>query len=242
MDERLSYIKGPRGHLASVIHESAPNEDSPRRLVILAHGFTGTKCESGRLFVTTARALAAAGINALRFDFFGSGDSEGEFYQMTPNTEIDDLHAVIRWATKRFESVGVLGLSMGGGVSICTVADAPNVKALVTWSSVPDFSAWKPPEGKRIPEGNPISVGPAFFTDRPERDIPESYRSIRIPKLQIQGDRDMPGFLEGFRKFFPDAPSPKRHVVIKGADHTFNTWKDRKRAINLTVEWFLRYL
>jgi len=79
-------IRIPRAHLAAVLHR-APG----KRLVIFCHGFTGNKAESGRLFVQTARALQKAGINALRFDFMGSGDSSGEFHQMTPNTQIQDV-------------------------------------------------------------------------------------------------------------------------------------------------------
>ena len=46
--------------------------------MILAHGFTGLKSETGRLFVSTARALAECGLDALRFDFMGSGDSSDD--------------------------------------------------------------------------------------------------------------------------------------------------------------------
>ena len=47
--------------------------------VVFFHGFTGTKVEPHRIFVKTARELAAIGFYALRFDFRGSGDSEGIF-------------------------------------------------------------------------------------------------------------------------------------------------------------------
>src|SRR2546426_5960176 len=47
--------------------------------VVLFHGFTGDRMESHWLFVKCSRALALAGIASLRFDFYGSGESEGEF-------------------------------------------------------------------------------------------------------------------------------------------------------------------
>lgn len=238
--EKFLKIKGPHGALAAVLHQA-----DPKKLVIFAHGYTGTKSESTRLFVQTARALADAGISALRFDFWGSGDSEGNFDQVSPNTEIADLHAVIGWARKKgFTEIGVLGLSLGGAVSICTTAANPDVKVLVTWSSVPKFEGWTKgvtgPDG--VVRGNPIFGGPQLNTDHPKVDVPESYLSIKIPKLQIQGDNDIPGFLAGFQRFFPKASAPKKHVVIPGADHVFTTWPERRKVIKLTVNWFLKYL
>ena len=238
--EKLLKIKSHRGELAAVHHVV----DS-KRLVILAHGFTGTKCEAGRLFVQTARALAEAGISALRFDFWGSGDSEGSFDEASPNTEIADLHRVIAWARKqRYTDIGVLGLSLGAAVSICTVAENPHVKTLVTWSAVPKLAGWTKavagPGG--IIKKDPISGSPLFAKDHPKTDVPESYVFLKIPKLQIQGDNDLPGFLEGFQTYFPAASAPKKHVVIPGADHVFTSWPVRRKVIKLTVDWFRKYL
>jgi len=234
--EKFLKIKGPNGALAAVLHQA-----DPKKIVIFAHGYTGTKCESGRLFVQTARALAKAGISALRFDFWGSGDSEGDFNHVSPNTEIADLHSVIAWAQKKqFSEIGVLGLSFGGAVSICTVAENPRVKVLATWSSVPNLESWtKSVVGT---QGNPLCAGPQMSTDRPVIDVSEAYVSLKIPKLQIQGDNDIPGFREDFQKFFPAASTPKKHVVIPGADHVFTTWRDRQKVIQHTVKWFLKYL
>lgn len=45
----------------------------------MLHGFTGNKTETHFLYTRLARQLATQGIAALRFDFAGSGDSQGEF-------------------------------------------------------------------------------------------------------------------------------------------------------------------
>ncbi|RKX34853.1 MAG: hypothetical protein DRP71_05630 [Verrucomicrobia bacterium] len=242
MPEKPFLIPIPNGFLSAVLHSTRS-----RRIVILAHGHTGTKIETGRLFVHTARALADAGINALRFDFFGSGESSGDFCQMSPNTEIADLKRVIAWARRQgYNSIGLLGLSFGGAVSICTADQAgPGVlDALVTWSSVPGFRSWRsgPDTTFSTKKSDPNGHGKQFFTDRPEVDVPDAYTSLTIPKLQIQGDDDLPGFREQFTEYFPRALKPKRHTVIPGADHTFTLWPHRRRAIRETVKWFERYL
>ncbi|HSI85049.1 MAG TPA: alpha/beta hydrolase, partial [Candidatus Methylacidiphilales bacterium] len=257
LSEQMLWIPSGAYRLAAVLHaaqnvsaEAVATGKFP--LVIMSHGFTGNKLESGRLFATTARSIATRGLSVVRFDFMGSGDSTGEFYEMTPNTEIADLHAVIAWAQENgFGPIGLLGLSFGGAVSICTAAQAEKaepgtIAALATWSSVPGFKFWRhSPDGSAplpAPHTNGLQVGPEFYTDRPEVDVPESYQSLTIPKFQIQGDKDIEGFREKFAEFFKTAPKPKKHTVLKGADHVFTTWAHRLKVIDQTADWLAEHL
>ncbi len=231
------------GHadLSAVLH---PNEAS-RHLVILCHGFTGNKTEGNRLFVLTSRALQAAGFNVLRFDFMGSGDSSGDFSQITPNTQIRDLLDVLTWARSRYRKVAVLGLSFGGGTAICAAYQARRrPDALLTWSAVPDFSWWRtvPPPGDEPQPGNPMKTGRRFFSDRPKVDIPAAYVALDIPRLQIQGDKDLPEFRERFETYCPKSDPLVRHLVIAGADHVFNHWPHRRRVIRESIRWLRRQL
>ena len=107
-------LRTKHAHLSAVLHRAAG-----KRLVILCHGYTGSKIENGRLFVLTSRALQKAGLNALRFDFAGSGDSSGLFSEMSPNTEIRDALDVLAWAQRRYTKIAFLGLSFGGATTIC---------------------------------------------------------------------------------------------------------------------------
>ena len=72
------------------------NAAAPHPCVLMLHGFTGTSIEPHRLFVLMARAFASAGIAALRFDFRGSGQSEGFFSDMTLTRELEDALAAIK--------------------------------------------------------------------------------------------------------------------------------------------------
>ncbi|KLU63127.1 hypothetical protein CEB3_c04770 [Peptococcaceae bacterium CEB3] len=45
--------------------------------VILFHGFTGTKLEPHRLLLKISHALEKLGFASFRFDFLGSGESDG---------------------------------------------------------------------------------------------------------------------------------------------------------------------
>jgi alpha/beta superfamily hydrolase len=238
--ENPLVLRTREARLAAVLHRGRG-----KRLVICCHGFTGTKCESGRLFVSTARAMQKAGLDVLRFDFMGSGDSEGEFNEMTPNTQIRDARAVLAWGQRRYERVAMLGLSLGGATVICAAYEAKRrPDALLTWSSVPAFRWWRDlvGPGEKPKAGNPLIPGRGFYTDRPQVDVPEAYVALTIPRLQIQGDRDLAGFRERFATYCPQGDPLVRHLVIPGADHVFTKWEHRRRVIGESVRWLGRVL
>jgi uncharacterized protein len=238
--EKPFVLRTPRAHLVGVLHAARS-----KSLVILCHGFTGHKGENGRLFVHAARAFQKAGLNALRFDFMGSGDSSGSFNEMTPNTQIKDLLDVLRWARRRYRKIALLGLSFGGGTAICAAFQArPRPDALLTWSSVPSFRWWNTkPWPEIVPQaGNPLRPGKRFYTDRPKVDVPEAYPALDIPRFQIQGDNDMAEFRERFAAYCPQNDPQVRHLVIPGADHVFTTWKHRQLVIAESTRWLRKQL
>ncbi len=232
-------IPTPTAHLSAVLHRA-----EGKKLVILCHGFTGHKGENGRLFVQAARAFQKAGLNVLRFDFMGSGDSSGDFNQMTPNTQIRDAIDVLAWGRKRYKKVALLGLSFGGATSICASFQTEvRPDALLTWSSVPSFKFWNTaPAAGTTPLNDPLNVGKRFYTDRPKVDVPEAYNALDIPRLQIQGDNDLPEFRERFEAFCPKGNPLVTHRVVPGADHVFTTWAHRRLVIAESAKWLKKQL
>ena len=98
-----------------------PEEKGPFPAVAIYHGFTGTKVEPHRLFVKMSRALVQKGIAGTLWIFRGSGDSEGDFADMTVSGEIADAIRVLDFLQEQpevdGERLGVLGLSMGGAIA-----------------------------------------------------------------------------------------------------------------------------
>ncbi len=125
--------------LRGMMHLPVPPLKHPAPAVVLFHGFTGHRMESHWLFVKCSRALAKAGIASLRFDFYGSGESDGEFREVTLSGEIAGRahrRGLFAWANGIDpERVGLLGLSLGGAVA-ATLAPGLHAKALVLWSAV----------------------------------------------------------------------------------------------------------
>ncbi len=94
--------------------------DRPVPGVVFLHGFTGSRMEPGYLFPRAARVLAAAGIASLTFDFRGSGESDGEFVNVTVPGEIKDAHRALDFLknTTGIDTarVGLLGYGLAGRV------------------------------------------------------------------------------------------------------------------------------
>ncbi|SEI74537.1 hypothetical protein SAMN04488058_101499 [Deinococcus reticulitermitis] len=129
-------VNGQR--LYGMLH--TPDEPPPAQgwpSVALLHGFTGNRVENHRSFVLLARRLAASGVAALRFDFRGSGESQGDFSEMTVTGEVEDAGAACAYLRRQPgldpERVMLLGFSMGGLVAALA---APQVRPhrLALWA------------------------------------------------------------------------------------------------------------
>ena len=233
----------------------------PAPTIIFCHGFTGNRIEAHRLFVYAARELCKRGFAALRFDFRGSGESEGSFQSMTISREISDLEAALSWLYEREEvlkdKIGVTGLSLGGVVAILTAARDERIRALCTWSTPAEFralqNAAKIVFGEieieklvaksyiDLPSGD--RIGREFLIDAPKHNILESVVKISPrPLLIIHGTMDPYIPIWQAEKLYKGAKEPKQKFFVDGADHTFNRWDWQWAVIRHTADWFEKAL
>ena len=239
--------------IAGTLH--LPDGVGPHPAVVLCHGFTGQRLETHFLFVKMSRALERAGIASLRFDFRGSGESEGEFRDMTVETEVADALRAVDEVSSLPEvdeaRVGVLGLSLGGFVAACVTGFEKRVKSTVLWSAVASL-----PEtiGRRLDEeGRRVlaqqgfidigghALGKAFF-DRMEALDPLTLigKSSR-PVLIVHGTGDESVPLVHADRYEAHARHGRRRVekfILEGADHTYARLEHERLAIERTVAWF----
>jgi len=227
--------------------------------VLLCHGFTGQKIETHRLFVTMSRELERRGIASLRFDFRGSGESEGGFDEMTVGGEISDAQVAFRRlllhrriAPKR---VGVLGLSLGGCVAACLAGRESRIASLCLWSAVADpaelLLSKMSPDEKRILRRKGyldragMPVGRAFFEGLPSIHPLADVARSECPAFVVHGTQDQAVPLDHARRYLEalkPRPAPVQKLFINGADHVFSTVKWTKRVVAKTADWFARTL
>ena len=86
---------------------------------VFCHGFTGQRMGPGYLFVKIARELESAGVNSMRFDFTGSGESDGLFADMNVETMKSDLRrcSSLLKETHKPSKLILLGHSFGGMIA-----------------------------------------------------------------------------------------------------------------------------
>lgn len=249
--------------LVGVLHLPVSRRASPVSppAVVLFHGFTGTHIEPHRLFVHAARALARSGIVALRFDFRGSGDSEGNFEDMTVAGEVSDglaaLNFLVRQKGVDGRRLGILGLSLGGVVAMWVAAQLARRTARLSLSSLVLWAA--PAVGRDIVAarsdpaairqlqtrgfvdrgGNP--VGRRFIEEYETMAQQEALARSRCPVLIIHGSRDESVPVTHADQLEAAAKKTARRVaklILPGADHTFNRLDWQQQAIGATVRWF----
>lgn len=227
--------------------------------VLLCHGFTGSRVEAHFLFVKAARALAEAGMAALRFDFRGSGESEGAFRDVSVSTEIDDAADAldVLAADERVDAgrLGVLGLSLGGCVAACLAGRDARVRSVVLWSAVarPHAIADEPPReswGVLVRRHGHLDIGGfdvglAFIEDLANHDPVADLAASGATTLIVHGSADTSVDAAETDLYF-EALSERgtrveKHIVPDG-NHTFGQVKWEREVIDRSVDWLAETL
>jgi len=111
--------------------------------IVFLHSLGPERIIGDTVQVNIARALAAQGIVCLRFDYAGTGDSEGEFINITKTTLFSDIGVAITTikSVEGVKSVGLFGLRLGGMLaSLYAEQSDSQVKHLILCSPIVDFA------------------------------------------------------------------------------------------------------
>lgn len=253
MEEPLVFTD-PNGHrVASLL--TAP-ESGTDRVAVLCHGFLSGKNSTTNKTLT--RTLTDRGIATFRFDFFGQGESQGSFQDLTNTLAVGQAMAALDlMKQKGFRRLGLMGSSFGGLVSILTAAQRTDLACLALKCPVVDFAEelrlefgeeemarWKASD--TIPNimggTGRIPLHYAFYEDSLRQIAYEPARSITAPTLIVQGDRDEHVPLHQSQRLFEALRAKKHFEMVPGADHQFTRVEDFKRMTGLIADWLTRYL
>ena len=216
--------------------------------IILVHGFGVDKSEYG-MFDSLAKKLSKAGFLVYRFDFSGRGESEGDYSRTSLSKQKSDLERIlsfVKYQQKVDKSrVGILAQSFGTPV---TVALSPKVKAIVLMGSVahPKEVTGMPSKWEKLDKngfskrtnsaGEAITVGPLFWKDFDNYNLPKLIKKIRCPILFIHGSKDERVPLSETEAYFENASVPKEKIIIEGANHGLMPY--RNKVYKIAVDWF----
>lgn len=253
MDEALTF-HDEWGHRVSAILSRSDRPD--QAIAILCHGFLSNKNSTTNKTLT--RLLNARGIAAFRFDFFGQGESEGLFEDITTSLAVGQATAAIHSILARgYETIGLVGSSFGGLVSILTTAQRQDIACLALKCPVVDFAEelrlefgpdemarWK--ETDTIPNilggSGRVRLKYRLYEDCLQRVAYDAATMITTPTLIVQGQKDEMVPLPQSQKLFNLLNGPKRMNLLPEADHQFTRAEDFHAMTTLITEWLVQHL
>ena len=212
---RSLFLTGPAGRLEALLNAGSPTA-THAAVVCHPHPLYGGTLHNKVVF-HAMKALNGFGFPVLRFNFRGTGLSEGEHAGGVG--EVEDVRAALDWLEREFTlPVIFAGFSFGAAVGLRTAYSDDRVCALIAL-------------------GLP-AVAVADRIDDRVYDF-EFLRECLKPKLFVSGSRDQfgpAGKLEALVNTFAD---PKKLVRIEAGDHFF---EGRLREMREAIEMWVKLL
>ena len=234
--------------------------------VILLHGSASHKNEVGDLYLRLAEQLASNGIASIRIDFAGTGDSPVDYTHYTLKTAVRDAEVALAFLRSQPQvgahRIGVVGFSQGGLIAQLLLAQQPDIKSFVAWSSVASdgigpfadmfetlymtakregqveqLFAWRPP----------LTISYEWFEQVMANQSLSGMAEYTGSVLAIAGSNDtvVPP-TAATRLIVASGSDVARAVIIKGADHIFNVLDENanqdEQLLEMTTEWFAEAL
>ncbi|HET7580276.1 MAG TPA: alpha/beta fold hydrolase [Bacillales bacterium] len=258
--EKFLWIEAREGKNISVaVHypdngSSSTNQDP---VILYCHGFTGNKTGGNRMGVELGRKLCEKGYVVVRFDYVGSGESEGEFETDTHFTGwLKDLRTVLSWV-KGLDQVdpsriALIGHSLGGALvthmaSIektikCVCALAPvtyleeNFRGIILGTELWERSR----KGERIENfyNKCYSLSPSFVQDLVKYNIIASASRVNCPFLIVHGKQDQAVPPANSLDLLGNIKSGQKELkVLEGEGHIF-----REKIHSPIINWLNLYL
>jgi uncharacterized protein len=188
---RSFSIQGPAGRLEALLNEGHP--DAPYCTLLCHPHPLGGGTMHNKVVYHAAKVFSALGWPVLRFNFRGTGLSEGSH---DGREEVEDVRAALEWLRREYSKpVVAAGFSFGAAMGLKACSTDPEIKG---------FAALGLP------------------THAEGRDYTYPYlATCTFPKLFLSGDRDQFAPATQLHEIVNTAPDPKRLVMIPGADHFF---------------------
>ena len=235
-------IPTPKGTLRGFFHK--PNQDK-HPFCLIFHGFTGQKTGTKFSYVQLSRMLESKGIASFRFDFLGSGESDGNFVDMTFQDELSCARVILEECLKmeNCTEIYVLGHSMGGAIASELAKLYPDViKKMVLWApafNLPDalhYLTGQVERAKTYDHGG-YEISDDFVEDILKRDFYQELDTYQNDLLVIHGTKDTTVPYEISNKYMKLFHKGTKFVSIEDGNHNFDKLSDIKQVLKLTLKF-----
>jgi len=247
MDVTFTNKQGNK--LAGVIDPA----NTPIAYAVYLHCFTCSKNHAASYRL--CKALAAQGIQVLRYDFSGLGKSEGDFSSSYFSDNIDDISSAIEYLnTKDTAPQLLIGHSFGGIAAVAAACKLDQIQAVATIAS-PSRPAHVLEHFKQhIPKILENGSGNIEIFDRSFRFTREyiedlrSYdeqnfiRELNKPLLVLHAPLDNIVSIDEAARIFTLAKHPKSFISLDNTDHLISKKHDAEYIAANIACWAKRYI
>ena len=224
--------------------------------VILCHGFLSDK--QSRTNRRLTELLVPQGIATFRFDWYGMGESQEHFSNMSLKQGEEQLDAAFQVLQERgMKRLGLVGSSFGGFMAILSAPRQHSLQALGLKCPVVDFpevlrlefgpeamERWKATD--HIPnivgDGSPIPLHYAFYEECLTYDAYAALSRIQVPTLVVHGDQDELIPRPQIDRLLATLNTTKELNLIEGADHQFGRPEEFRLMTNHLAQWMVTHL
>ena len=227
--------------------------------IILCHGITSDKNEYNNFFLKFEAEILGQGLNSMRFDFRGHGDSNFREEDMTIAGELTDLETVSDFLHQENKLPQYIIASSFGSVSSILHAKAkPSyLEGLILLNPVLDIkktfispgTAWsqKSINEKSISHLDEVGfiklddykMGPDLVSEFSQLSLLPSFIDLDIPIFILHGDDDNMVPLE-YSIIFSKLNDDATLSVVEGVGHGFDDQQDF--VVKESIDWIKRQL
>ncbi len=248
------------------------------RCVIYVHGFKGFKDWGFVPYIGEFLSRRKFFVITFNFSHNGIGNNPTQFTKLdkfglnTLSREVRELSELIdacrdgHFGPSKGMSIGLLGHSRGGGITLLTASRKPDAAAVVTWSSVATFNRYPEETKKKWRQDGYIKVvnqrtgqimrlGLSLLDDFEQHkddllSIEKAVKSLHRPLLIVHGDDDESVPVEEARRLYGWADRQQTLLMtVSGTGHTFDakhpfegTNPKLEEALTKTADFFGAHL
>ena len=218
--------------------------------VIFYHGFTVDRVGMQRLHELFARELVKAGFACVRFDFYGLGESEGDFCEMTLGNELKEAESIFKWTQNQEfcdnNNLYISGHSQGGLICTC-IAPKIDPKAMVIWSpaltqyygaSLRARTMKGPTQHGYDIDG--LELSHEYLDEIRKMDLKAMAKGYCKPVLLIHGGDDELVPVDVVYEYKDIYGDNMELELINGADHQFKSLNWKGNVYRLSLEFLLK--